>query len=368
MNVVRISRTFPPIVDGTSIHMYELSKYQEKILDLHIIVPEREMIPKDFSSVHTITIDENKIFLDKFEKLKFHLKIFLNKRELLKSADIVHVVGDLHDVIFLVLFKPFYNYKIILSMHGGTTDRKLYKFLGTIFYSFVNKIYMTSKSVSNQLNFVDNKKKFITTSGVKYFDIPKKNIDEFSKNKSRFKIVTVGRLHEVKAYDDLILAMSYLPDSFSLNIIGDGPEYSALHKIIIDLKLENRVCLLGKKERKEIYTILRQSDLFVMTSVKLRGQEEGTPTAMMEAMSAGLPIITTITGGVKELLIDYPTICFVKQRDPKELSNSIKVLSQDTVLQKNLHLKSLQISENKDWSIIAKNITQLFENVLSCNE
>lgn len=30
MNIVRISRTFPPVVDGTSIHMFELSKYQEK--------------------------------------------------------------------------------------------------------------------------------------------------------------------------------------------------------------------------------------------------------------------------------------------------------------------------------------------------
>jgi glycosyltransferase involved in cell wall biosynthesis len=359
VNIVRISRTFLPIVDGTSIHMYELSKYQEKDNELHLIIPNRKNIPP-FSNIHVVdNVDDDKIFYSKFEKLKFHFNLIKKYMYLFKKVDIVHIVGDLHDVIFVVILKLFFNYKIVLSLHGGTTSKKLYKVLSIIFFKFVDKIYMTSNNVSKQLYYISNDKKYITTSGIKFDDISKKN-----KIDSNFKLISVGRLHEVKAFDDLITSMKYLDDKYTLTIIGNGPEYKYLTDEIIELKLEDRVVLLGEKTRKEIYQLLVQHDIFVLTSVKLQGQEEGTPTAMMEAMGAGLPIISTDTGGVRDLLNEYPSNCIVPQGNPKKLAYAIKYLGEDIKQQEKLSTISLNIAKTKDWSIIAKNITELFQNVL----
>ena len=363
MNILRITRTFPPIVDGTSIHMYELSKYQEKIHNLYLIVPNRKNIPDFFNLNKVDNIDDNKIFYSKFEKLKFHFNAIRQYRNLLKSADIVHIVGDLHDVIFVVFLKIFFNYKIVLSLHGGTTTKKSYKILATIFYNFVDKLYMTSYKVSEQLFYIKESKKFITTSGIKFNEIVKKNIS-YSNN----KIITVGRLHQVKAFDDLISSMQYLDDKYTLTIVGDGPEYENLRLLIKHLKLDKRVFLVGEKKREVIYKLLAEYDIFVLSSIKLKGQEEGTPTAMIEAMGAGLPIVSTDTGGVRDLLQLYPKECIVPQNSPEKLAEAIRFVGENINLQKYLSHKSLEIAKKKDWSIIAKNITELFEKVLDKNE
>lgn len=52
---------------------------------------------------------------------------------------------------------------------------------------------------SEQLYYISNKKKFITTSGIRYNEIPKKITFNF-----KYKLITVGRLHSVKAFTDLI--------------------------------------------------------------------------------------------------------------------------------------------------------------------
>ncbi len=359
MNIIRISRTFPPIIDGTSIHMYELSKYQEKIHSLYLIVPSRKNIP-NFSNLYKIeNVDDSKIFYSKVEKIKFHFKVIKQYKNLLKKADIVHIVGDLHDVIFVVLLKIFFNYKIVLSLHGGTTTKKSYRVLATIFYKFVDKLYMTSQKVSEQLYYIPNTKKFITSSGIQYNEIPKKVNFVFN-----YKLIAVGRLHSVKAFDDLIYSMQFLESKYTLTIVGDGPEYKALRSLIKSLKLEDRVFLVGKKTREDIYKLLIKHDIFVLSSIKLKGQEEGTPTAMMEAMGAGLPIVSTDTGGIRDLLIGYPEECIVPQSSPKKLAKAIRYIGEDDKLQRMLSSKSLEIAKTKDWSIIAQNITELFEKVL----
>lgn len=359
MNIVRISRTFPPIVDGTSIHMYELSKYQEKIHNLYLIVPKRENIPNFLNLYKVKNIHDNKIFSSKFEKLKFHFNLLKEYKNLFKNADIVHIVGDLHDVILIVLLKMFFNYKIVLSLHGGVTTKQSYKILAIIFYHFVDKLYMTSQKVSNQLYYINNSKKIIITSGINYNKIPKKTIVDFN-----YKLISVGRLHKVKSYDDLIRSLQYLDKKYTLTIIGDGPEYEKLVSLAKDLRLESRVFLLGEKTREEIYKLLIEHDIFVLSSIKLKGQEEGTPTAMMEAMGAGLPIVSTDTGGVTNLLQEYPEECIVPQKSPEKLANAIKFVAENFTLQKSLSEKSLKIAKMKDWSIVAKNITDLFEKVL----
>jgi glycosyltransferase involved in cell wall biosynthesis len=102
------------------------------------------------------------------------------------------------------------------------------------------------------------------------------------------KIVSLGRLHEVKSFDKLLSAFAFIankhPD-WSLEIWGDGPERPQLTSLIVEMNLEGRVSLPGVTRNP--FACLTGADLFVMTS-----KTEGFPMALCEAMACGVPVIS----------------------------------------------------------------------------
>jgi glycosyltransferase involved in cell wall biosynthesis len=113
----------------------------------------------------------------------------------------------------------------------------------------------------------------------------------------RIRFVTVGRLVPVKAHDVLLAAFAALvrrlPDA-SLRIVGAGPLLDDTRAHAARLGLAGNVTLEG--ESRDVATSLRASDIFVLSSTS-----EGLPLAILEAMAAGLPIVSTRVGGVPEV-------------------------------------------------------------------
>jgi len=365
MNIVRVSRTFPPVVDGTSMHMYELSKYQNKLANLTLLIPGRGVRYMEFKNTIYVSVNNDRIFSSTIEKIRFHFNAVFKNYQIIKDSDVVHVVGDIHDSIILVLMKPFFSCKVILSIHAGISSNWLYQQLIRLIFPFLDRIYVVSANISDQLSFLPKDMVFIQSSGINYNDIKKKDINNISANKQNVKLVSLGRLNIMKAYQYLIESMMYLPECYNLTIIGDGEERKSLNELVKNLSLEDRVQLVGELERSEIHDKLCEYDIFVMSSIKLKNQEEGTPTAMMEAMGAGLPIVSTDTGGVRDLLDGYPDNCIVPQRDSSRLAQSIDYVASNVKLQIKLSQLSLKIAQGKDWSIVSKRITEMFEKVVS---
>ena len=105
---------------------------------------------------------------------------------------------------------------------------------------------------------------------------------------------TIANFYPTKGLKYLIEAFSLLnakrsPLNATLVIIGDGPERENLKSQISNLKLENKVFLAGRIP--DAYKYLKVFDIFVLPSVK-----EGFPWALLEAMSARLPVIATAVG------------------------------------------------------------------------
>lgn len=139
-------------------------------------------------------------------------------------------------------------------------------------------------------------------------------------------IISVGRLDKQKNYEMLVRAFSNAKNSnnFSekLYILGNGPEESFLNQLIEDIGMTNDVYLLGRKSNVKDY--LLHATAFVMSS-----NYEGLPNAMLEAMAAGLPIITTdyFTGAAKEF-VDEDNGFIVPVNDTNEMEKAIaKLLS-----------------------------------------
>lgn len=106
-------------------------------------------------------------------------------------------------------------------------------------------------------------------------------------------VICVGRLENVKQHHIAVRAFSTViqkvPDA-KLIILGSGPNKNKLNSLIKNLHLENHVFLLGFQ--KDVSYYLQNAKVFLMTSYT-----EGFPNSMVEAMSAGLPVISIDSPG-----------------------------------------------------------------------
>lgn len=88
-------------------------------------------------------------------------------------------------------------------------------------------------------------------------------------------------------------------ENFSLLIAGSGPEYTALKNQISSLGVEEQVTLYGEATRLEVNNLLQASDCYVHPS-----RYETFGVALIEAMSCGLPIVSTKCGGPESIIVN----------------------------------------------------------------
>jgi N-acetylgalactosamine-N,N'-diacetylbacillosaminyl-diphospho-undecaprenol 4-alpha-N-acetylgalactosaminyltransferase len=122
-------------------------------------------------------------------------------------------------------------------------------------------------------------------------------IVEFDFDKDRYYLITVGRLIDLKQYDNLIEIMPRLPKEVELIMLGeDGGALPKLKREIETLGLEDRVHLLGQVANP--FKFLQSADLFVLTS-----RTEGFPNVLIEAMLCHTAVVSSdCISGPREIL------------------------------------------------------------------
>lgn len=144
------------------------------------------------------------------------------------------------------------------------------------------------------------------------------------------RLLFVGRLVEGKNVDLLIQAVADLRTEFpalELEIAGDGPERSDLEARARDLGVQDRVRFLGFVEDVP----LSRCDCFVLPS-----RTEGMPISVLEAMSAGLPILTTTVGSVPSVVRDGREAMLVPPDRRDALVSGLRAILADPGLQRRL--------------------------------
>jgi glycosyltransferase involved in cell wall biosynthesis len=125
--------------------------------------------------------------------------------------------------------------------------------------------------------------------------------------------VSVGRLIPRKQYDVLLEAWRDIPYAH-LVIIGDGPLKEKLQELIHKWSLGDRVHLLGFVSEEHKHKVLLASDAYVSAT-----EHEGFGIVFLEAMEAGLPIVSTDTGGQRDFLTEGENAILVPTNDPEQL-------------------------------------------------
>jgi len=124
--------------------------------------------------------------------------------------------------------------------------------------------------------------------------------DYFGQNGKKV-VLFVGRLAEKKGVTYLIEAMKEV--DAVLAVAGDGPLRKELEEQAVPIR--DKVMFLGAKTHDELKILYASADIFAAPSVTAEdGDQEGMPTTIMEAMASGIPIVSTKSSGIMQLIDD----------------------------------------------------------------
>jgi glycosyltransferase involved in cell wall biosynthesis len=143
-------------------------------------------------------------------------------------------------------------------------------------------------------------------------------------------IISAGRLVPWKGFRMLIKLMPQLlqvNQFFRLVIVGDGPDMSMLQSVVRNLGLERKVFLVGRKSSDELALFFAAADMFVLNT-----GYEGFSHQVLEAMQAGVPVITTTAGGNTEVVVQGANGLLVRYNDEFNLVEAMKSLWKQTEL------------------------------------
>jgi len=160
--------------------------------------------------------------------------------------------------------------------------------------------------------------------------------------RSKFVIACPANLRPVKGHRFLIEACALLKEKnvghIRCLIIGDGPLETEIRQQVAQLGLADIVELVGRLPHEALMQMYEkgQVDAVVLPSIVTEdGEREGIPVSLMEAMAYGVPVISTKTGGIPELVKDG-TGMLVEPESAEALSGAIEKLMHDESLQREL--------------------------------
>lgn len=233
--------------------------------------------------------------------LGFSFKAMLNVYKELNrfSPDVVHT--HLSGCIYSSLWILTHTKKMLHTIH----NMPLHEF-GKAKRTVMSILYVTGKAIpvaisDEILHLIGNTYKTKYDAELIYNPVDIKRFSQVKKvPHEEFVIVNVGRLEPQKNHKMLVDAFECahrrIPN-MRLKILGDGPLRSDLQNYINLKELNQWITLDGRVENVEDY--LAGADLFALSS-----DYEGLPLSILEAMAAGLPIVTTNVGGVSDIVTD----------------------------------------------------------------
>lgn len=174
----------------------------------------------------------------------------------------------------------------------------------------------------------------------------------------RLAFIHVGRQDKNKNQAAMIRQFARLQEEAPSDLIlcGEGPEQENLKQLAEDLGVRDKVEFTGNVANVEDY--LARADIYLQTS-----HREGLPLATAEGMAAGLPVISTDVGGMKNLVRDNGFL--VPDHDEDALYQAMKTLALQEELRRAQSLRSREISLEFSSRQMALAYTEIYFNSIS---
>jgi len=268
-----------------------------------------------------------------------------NKPQLVLIPISQTTTGFIKDSIFILLASLFKT-KIIIQLRGSDMQNWLSK-SSNLTRTFFKSILKKTKAVivlGNNLKYLfkdyySNENIFVIPNGGNY-SIPQK-----SENAKAIKILYFSNLLESKGIEDVVKAISILKDenlsqSYSIDLVGAW--YSEVTKnncLQLIEKHQLPISIHSPKSGDDKLNFLANADIFVFPP----REPEGHPWAIVEAMAAQLPIISTDKGAIIESVIDGENGFIVPEKNPEMIAEKLKLLIENSELREQMGLASYNL-------------------------
>jgi len=316
-------------------------------------------LKRNFINVHEISLKKTSLAMFKVKKItkkiiskKYKKNIFISNIYYSNILSIIFL-RNLEMKIILIERTPFEE----LSIYFGIINlikKKIMKFLIGFTYKYADMCISNSKYISNQYNkaYNLNFKTIYPPSFIKINSFKRKTL-----SKKKLYLGTVCRLSEEKGLKDFLNIIPKLKFDLKFFIIGDGPDKKSLEEITSKLGIQKKVFFLGFLKPQQVYRQLTKVDLFINCSYF-----EGFPNSVVEALSAGVPIMASQShGGINEIIKNKKFGYIYKNQEDliKNITNFSLGLKKFNFTKKKMvkHLEDFSIKRNiKKYSNVFKEI------------
>jgi len=171
----------------------------------------------------------------------------------------------------------------------------------------------------------------------------------------------VGQLRSRKGVDSLLKAFSEIDDSsIKCVVVGDGPEWGRLQKLVDDLKLRRRVLFTRSVPFEDLTNLYAGAEFFVLPTVA-----EGSPLVVLEALASGLPVVSTTVSGIPEIVKNEQNGFTVPPRDVHALAESMRLLIEDAELRAKMSENARRNTiESFSWNAVAKKTLSVYRKAI----
>jgi glycosyltransferase involved in cell wall biosynthesis len=286
---------------------------------------------------------------------------------LTKRIDLIHINGSmktsfLRKSYFLIIGKLLAK-TIIYHMHSPCIDNyfaeisKLKRYLVCKFLDLYDLHFAVSHSLANDLQ------KWTKTPVIVIYN----SVNICSSNHSALQdkdncyILTIGDVRERKGSDDLLKVAVILKDKkVKFRLAGNG-DLNKYKEMANSYGIKEKIDFLGWLDRCQLESELRKADIYFHPSYN-----EGLPMAVLEAISYGLPIISTSVGGIKEIVENEKNGFLFEPGDIEKFSDKINLLYEKSDLRLKMGQISKKIAQDKfNIMNIVKQIDNHYQKLLN---
>lgn len=310
--------SYPPYIGGVESHVWEISKRLVKEgIDIEILStdPTGKLEP---------STDIDGIKIRRFPSFSpngiYHLSRELFNALKNTRSDVIHSHGyQGFPMLASALAKKQNRIPLVITLHCGFSKvgrlpRLFYNSVfGNIIFSKADRIIVVSPiEIKTIIELAKYKQKLrIIPNGVDLKDIAHYlNKEQTDYDQPPINLLFAGRLEKKKGLVFLLKAFKTIKHkNVELTIVGDGPFKQKLDDLIQKAKLQNKVHIMERLSRVELYDLYAKSHIFLLLS-----EFEAHSIALTEALAFGLvPIVTNVGGnkflvknGTSGFLLDYP--------------------------------------------------------------
>lgn len=367
MHIVRVSYRIPPMQGGMERHVERLTHHQVRGGNqVTLSFRHGAAVPVGATRLPLQRTTPSRVLAPASDRLAFSAATAAAITDLCagstrRAVDLVHLHGDHVEAAWLGPVCRRLGIPLFLTVHAALAGR--HQWLARRAFRSVEAFIALGSATAADLvaRGVDPRRILTMSSGLELSAMPP---PADVRARERGLIVSVGALNPMKNHGLLIEAFHELASSrpeARLAIAGEGPERDRLSRLAA---AGPGVELLGALPRQEVYDLVRRAEVFVLASRRLPGKGEGVPTAALEALALGTPVVVSSDALLDPVVSVREAYRVFPSGSKADLVNALRTVLDDEAGRHRMTELGLRAATELDWPRFARRVDEWYQAAL----